>query len=137
MSTAGLAAVIDALVREHRAITPPPRGLAYLGLEPASGTGFHLLDALAARGIFRKYELVLDLGAGLGGAARWLAARLGCEVVATAGDGAEAAAADRLTRGARLGAQVRHVATRADALPLDDARFTHVWIVEALPRLPD
>src|SRR5207244_721205 len=74
------AALLLDLVRGLTASTPPPRGLPYLGLEPASGTGFHLLDALSARGIFRKYELVLEVGAGLGGRARWLAARSGCAV---------------------------------------------------------
>src|SRR5205823_2071893 len=78
-----LAAAIETLVRAHKTAAPAPRGLAYLGLEGASGTGFHLLDALAARGIFRKYEFVLDVGAGLGGTSRWLAARLGCEVGGT------------------------------------------------------
>src|SRR5881628_2852606 len=93
---AGLATLIEALVRTHRAAAPPPRALPYLGLEHASGTGFHLLDALAARGIFRKYELVLDLGAGLGGTSRWLASRLGCEVVGITPDVAEAAAGTEL-----------------------------------------
>ncbi len=131
-----LAATIDELVREHRATSPTPRALPHLGLELASGTGFHLLDALAARGIFRKYELVLDLGAGLGGAARWLAARLGCEVIGTTSP-AEAEAGWRLTRSARLSAQVRLVAAEPVALPFLDGRFTHVWLVEALPRFTD
>ena len=122
---ARLAATIETLVRAHKAAAPAPRGLQYLGLERASGTGFHLLDALAARGIFRKYELVLDLGAGLGGTSRWLAARLGCEVVGTAASRAEADAGEALTRRAGLSPQVRLV------------HFTHVWILEALPRLPD
>ncbi|HYR95615.1 MAG TPA: methyltransferase domain-containing protein [Candidatus Binatus sp.] len=138
MSAIGrLAAAIEELVRAHRAASPPPRGLPYLGLELASGTGFHLLDALAARGIFRKYELVLDLGGGLGGASRWLAARLGCEVVCATGTGAEAEAGRRLTRGAGLSAQVPVVAGDPDVLPFRDARFTHVWILEALPRFAD
>ena len=131
-----LAAIVEELVRAHRASSPPPRGLAYLGLEHASGTGFHLLDALATRGIFRKYELVLELGAGLGAASRWLAARLGCEVVSTTADGAEAAAATELTRRAGLATQVRFVAATA-ALPFHAARFTHVWIIESLARLAD
>ena len=134
---ARLAATIEELVRAHRSASPPPRGLPYLGLELPSGTGFHLLDALAARGIFRKYELVLDVGAGLGGASRWLAARLGCEVVGTTASGAEATAGRRLTRGARLSAQVRLVAGDPGFLPFRDGRFTHVWLLEALPRLPD
>src|SRR3989442_986223 len=95
---ARLAAAIETLVRAHKAATPAPRGLQYLGLERASGTGFHLLDALAARGIFRKYELVLDVGAGLGGTSRWLAARLGCGVVCTAASPAEAEAREALPR---------------------------------------
>lgn len=134
---ARLAAAIESLVRAHKAATPPPRGLPYLGLEPASGTGFHLLDALAARGIFRKYEFVLDLGAGLGGTSRWLAARLGCEVVGTTRSRAEAKAGEALTRHARLSAQVRLVPAEAAALPFRGAHFTHVWILEALPRMPD
>lgn len=132
---ARLAAVIQELVRAHAASAPPPRALPYLGLEQRSGTGFHLLDALAARGIFRKYEHVLDLGAGLGGTSRWLAARLGCEVVGTAPSAVEAAAGTELTRRARLGAQVRLVPAADDALPFRDGCFTHVWILEVLPRI--
>src|SRR5207244_4144521 len=134
---ARLAAAIETLVRAHKAATPAPRGLQYLGLERASGTGFHLLDAHAARGIFRKYELVLDLGAGLGGTSRWLAARLGCEVVGTAASRAEADAGEALTRRAGLSPQVRLVPADPAALPFRAAHFTHVWILEALPRLPD
>jgi SAM-dependent methyltransferase len=134
---ARLAATIHTLVRTHAAASPPPRALPYLGLEHASGTGLHLLDGLAARGIFRKYELVLDLGAGLGGAARWLAARLGCEVIGTAADHEEAAAGAQLTRRAGLAAQVRLVPAVPSALPFRAERFTHVWIVEALPRVQD
>ena len=132
---AALAAVIQELARAHATSAPAPRALPYLGLEHASGTGFHLLDALAARGIFRKYEHVLDLGAGLGGTSRWLAARLGCEVVGTTTSAAEAAAGSELTRRARLGARVRLVPALAHALPFCDGRFTHVWILEVLPRL--
>jgi SAM-dependent methyltransferase len=132
---ARLAAVIQELVRAHAANAPAPRALPYLGLEHSSGTGFHLLDALAARGIFRKYEHVLDLGAGLGGTSRWLAARLGCEVVGTATSAAEAAAGSELTRRARLGAQVRLVPAVEHALPFRAGCFTHVWLLEVLPRL--
>ena len=128
--------IVEELVRAHRASSPPPRGLPYLGLEHASGTGFHLLDALATRGIFRKYELVLELGAGLGAASRWLAARLGCEVVGTTGGIEEASAAAELTRRAGLATQVRFVPS-ADALPFRADRFTHVWVVESLARVAD
>jgi SAM-dependent methyltransferase len=130
-----LAAAIQALVRAHGA--PPPRGLPWLGLEHPSGTGIHLLEALADRGIFRKYELVLDLGAGLGASSRWLAGRLACEAVGTTGSVAEAAAGRELTRRAQLGAQVRLVPAAPEALPFRAGRFTHVWILETLARVAD
>src|SRR5262249_40258978 len=136
-SALDLAALIHEAVRTHAASAPPPRGLPYLGLEHASGTGLHLLDGLSTRGILRTYELVLDLAAGLGGGSRWLAARLGCEVVATTTDAAEARAATELTRRARLTAQVRALAARDTRLPFRDGVFTHVWILESLPRLAD
>jgi|SRR5581483_4956654 len=134
---ARLAAIIDELVRAHRTASPPPRGLPYLGLEHASGTTFDLLDGLAARGIFRKYELVLDLGSGLGATSRWLAARLGCDVVGTTSLAAEASAASALTRRAGLAAQIRSATAAPGALPFRDSPFTHVWIHESLPRLAE
>ncbi|HJQ85691.1 MAG TPA: methyltransferase domain-containing protein [Candidatus Binatia bacterium] len=133
---ARLAALVEELARAHRATAAAPRGLPYLGLEHASGTGFHLLDALAARGIFRKYELVLELGAGLGATSRWLAQRLGCQVVGVTG-AAEAEAGRFLTERAGLGSQVRLVPAAFDDLPLRDGRFTHVWAVESLARIED
>ncbi len=136
-SSVRVAALIQELVRGHAAAVPPPRALPYLGLEHASGTGLHLLDGLSAHGIFRKYELVLDLGAGLGGTSRWLAARLGCEVVCTTRSHAEAAAGAGLTRRARLATQVRFVPAGPGALPFRDGRFTHVWALETLARVAD
>jgi SAM-dependent methyltransferase len=131
-----LAALVAELARADRVGAPAPRGLPYLGLERASGTSVALLDRLAARGIFRKYELVLDLGAGLGATSRWLAARLGCEVVGTATSADEARVARELTRRAGLATQVGVVAAGVDALPARAGRFTHVWAIEALGRLP-
>jgi SAM-dependent methyltransferase len=130
-----LGALIQEIARALVAGAPAPRALPYLGLDHTSGTGFHLLDGLSARGIFRKYELVLAAGAGLGASARWLAARLGCEVVGTTTSAAEAAAAFELTRRTPLRAQVRFVPAAPPALPVRTERFTHAWVVEALPRL--
>ena len=125
------------LVRGLTISTPPPRGLPYLGLEHPSGTGFHLLDALSARGIFRKYELVLEVGAGLGGRARWLATRFGCEVVGATFTVEEAAAGMELGRRSRAHAGVLLVPAAPAALPFRAGRFTHVWLVESLSRLAD
>jgi SAM-dependent methyltransferase len=133
---ASLAPLIDEFVRRLSA-TPAPRGLPCLALESDSGTGTHLLDALSTHGIFRKYEMVLDLGGGLGGTGRWLAGRLGCTAVVTAADAADAAAGRSLTRRAGLRGRVHHLPAAAHRLPFGDARFTHVWLVETLPRLRD
>jgi SAM-dependent methyltransferase len=137
VTDARLAAIIQDTARRLSLAFPAPRGLPYLGLESASGTGMHLLDALSAHGIFRKYEQVLDLAGGLGATGRWLAGRLGCSAVVTAEVVADAVAGAALTRRARQRTQVQHVDARATALPFPDARFTHAWIVEALPHLPD
>jgi SAM-dependent methyltransferase len=128
-----LLAAIQDVIRAHA--LPAPRGLPYLGLEHASGTNLDLLHVLSTRGIFRKYELVLDVEAGLGATSRWLAQRLGCEVVGTATSAHEAAAASDLGRRARLSGHTRCVAARTAALPFQASRFTHVWIVESLPRV--
>jgi SAM-dependent methyltransferase len=132
-----LAAAIQELARVNALASPPPRALPYLGLEHPSGTGLHLLDGLAGRGIFRKYEFVLELGSGLGGRARWLATRLGCDVVGTTTSAVEAKGATELTRRAGLAAVVRAVPARAEALPFREHRFTHVWALETLPTLAD
>ena len=134
---ARLAALIQDVVRGLVAGAPPPPTLPYLGIDHPSGTGLHLLDGLSTRGIFRKYELVLGLGTGLGASARWLATRLACEVVGIAASPAEALAANVLTRRARLASQVRVIPAEPSRLPLRRAAFTHAWSVEALARLDD
>ncbi len=137
MTDARLAAIIEEAGRRLAAAAPAPRGVPYLGLESTSATGTHLLDGLSAHGIFRKYELVLDLAGELGGTGRWLAGRRGCRAVVTATEPAVAAAGAVLTRRARLAGQVHHVCAPPTALPVPDARFTHAWIVETLPELSD
>ncbi len=129
-----LGPVIQELVRSLTAGAPAPRALPYLGLDHATGTAFHLLDALSARGIFRKYEHVLHIGAELGGVSRWLAVRRGCDVVGTTTTAVDAHEGNELTRRAGLRSQVRLVPARAEALPVRGGQFTHVWLVDGLSR---
>jgi ubiquinone/menaquinone biosynthesis C-methylase UbiE len=129
--------LVTAAARDHGRASPPPRGLPFYALDHRSGTALDLLGSLASHGIFRKYEVVLDLAAHLGASSRWLATMLGCTAVATAGSVADAAAARMLTRTAGLDGQVDHVAASEDRLPFRSAGFTHVWAVEALGELPD
>ena len=114
---------------------PPPHGLPYFGIDHASGTALRLLDELTTRGIFRKYEHVLDLGSGLGATTRYLVTRLGCSATGTASTVADATVAHELTRRASLDWHATHLAADATRLPFAPEAFTHVWIVESLPRL--
>jgi len=129
------AAAIAEVARLVASAGPAPRALPFFGMDHPSGTRLELLDELAGRGIFRKYEHVLLPGAGLGAGARYLAVRLGCTATATSATADEAQRAHLLTARAGLDWQVFHAGAAPDALPFATAAFTHVWIVETLPRL--
>ena len=70
---------------------------------------------------------VLDVGAGLGGPARTLAAEFGCHVTTLDVTESYVRAAALLTEQLRLGDQVRHHVGNALALPFDDGAFDVVW----------
>lgn len=126
-----LAATIIDVTRALGRSVPPPRGAPYFGLDSEAAYDLAVLDAFCARGIFRKYEFALDLGSGLGGRARWLAARTGCRVVGVDPSPHAVAAAALLNRRARMDEQVRFQVGRFGSLPLRDRVFTHVWLIDA------
>jgi SAM-dependent methyltransferase len=132
MPSESIVATIMDVARARAPGGPFPRGLPYLGLDHRSGTALRLLDELSSRGIFRKYEHVLDLGSGLGATTRYLVARLGCSATGTAPTAHEAAMAHTLTQRAGLDWNASHVAASGHVLPFGDAAFTHVWILESL-----
>jgi len=70
---------------------------------------------------------VLDVGAGLGGPARTLAAEFGSHVSTLDLTESYVRAAALLTERLRLGDQVRHHVGHALALPFDDGAFDVVW----------
>ena len=127
-------AILD-VTRAAGASAPPPPGLPFFGLDHPSGTPLVFLEDLATRGIFRKYEHVLDLGGGLGATTRYLVARLGCTATATGPTFETAHAGRTLTARAGLDWQVRHVVATPTKLPFAEAAFTHVWVLETLAHL--
>jgi SAM-dependent methyltransferase len=127
-------AIVD-VARSAAAVAPPVRDRAFFGLDHRTATALALVDQLASRGIFRKYEHVLDLGGGIGGTTRYLTSRLGCTATATARTAGEALAGRLLTSRASLDRQVFHAVTEGTRLSFAEAAFTHVWSVEALPLL--
>jgi ubiquinone/menaquinone biosynthesis C-methylase UbiE len=99
--------------------------------------GLAAVDILARLAGIDARARVLDLCAGLGGPARFLATRRGCRVVALELNAGRAAGAARLTALVRLGGRVRVVRGDATALPFASARFDACLSQEALLHIAD
>jgi ubiquinone/menaquinone biosynthesis C-methylase UbiE len=99
--------------------------------------GLAAVDALARRAGIEARTRVLDLCAGLGGPARFLATRRGCQVVALELNASRATGAARLTRLVHLGRHVRVVRGDATTLPFANGRFEACLSQEALLHIPD
>ncbi len=132
-----LAALIVDVTRDLARVVPPPRCAPYFCLDTEAAYDLRVLDALSERGIFRKYECALEIGCGLGGRARWLAARSSCRVVGVDPDPWAIAAALMLNRRARMDDQVSFQVGHLDHLPLRERAFTHVWILDTHQRRSD
>jgi SAM-dependent methyltransferase len=79
----------------------------------------------------RPEHLVLDLGTGIGGPARRLAAVVGCRVVGID-------LVEQVVRvGARRGGRVLYGVADAEALPVATATIDQVWALGVLAHLPD
>jgi SAM-dependent methyltransferase len=126
------AAAVASATNEITRRSPAPRDLPFFGLDHPEGTGSKLLDRLSELGIFRIYERVVDLSAGLGGPARWLARRRGCHVFSFDRNRERAAASRLLVRRAHLETAVTVAVARFDRLSAPSDAFTHAWSVEAL-----
>ncbi len=126
-----LALAIDTVTRALAQSVPPPRQAPYFLLDGSGAYDFGVLDRFLGHGIFRKYEFALDLGSGLGGRARWLAARSGCRVLGVDARPQVARAAATLNRRARMDGQVMFCAAGLTVLPLRERVFTHVWLPDA------
>jgi sarcosine/dimethylglycine N-methyltransferase len=99
--------------------------------------GLAAVEALARRAGIGAGSRVLDVCAGLGGPARFLAHRLRAQVVAVDLHAGRCAGSARLTRLVHLGARVRAVRGDAQALPFTAGRFTAVVSQEGLLHIPD
>lgn len=99
--------------------------------------GLAAVDSLARLAGIDARTRVLDLCAGLGGPARFLASRRGCAVVAIELNAGRAFGAARLTRLVRLHQRVRIVRADALRLPFADRRFDACLSQEALLHIAD
>src|SRR5581483_579776 len=99
--------------------------------------GLAAVDALATRAGITAASRVLDLCAGLGGPARFLASRRGCRVVGVELNAGRALGMARLSRLVRLDGLVRVVRADATVLPLARGRFDACLSQEALLHIED
>jgi ubiquinone/menaquinone biosynthesis C-methylase UbiE len=99
--------------------------------------GLAAVEALARRCGVGAGSRVLDLCAGLGGPARFLARRLGCRVTGVDLTHSRCASAARLTRLVGLTASAIFVRGDAAGLPFGAGSFTACLSQEALLHIPD
>jgi sarcosine/dimethylglycine N-methyltransferase len=99
--------------------------------------GLAAVDTLARLAGIDARTRVLDLCAGLGGPARFLASRRTCQVVALELNAGRARGAARLTALVRLDRRVRVVRGDAGALPFAPGRFDACISQEALLHIAD
>lgn len=94
-------------------------------------------EALAAAANPRRGSIVLDVGAGLGGAARWLATHFDCHVMCLDLTPEYCEAAEALTKFTGLASLVE--VRQGDALktPFDDCSFDLVWAQNAFMNIED
>lgn len=99
--------------------------------------GLAAVEALARRAGIGRQSRVLDVCAGLGGPARFLAHRFGARVTALDLSPARSLGARRLTRLVGLSDRVATVRGDAQALPFRSRAFTAVISQEGLLHVPD
>ncbi|HUG35347.1 MAG TPA: methyltransferase domain-containing protein [Candidatus Limnocylindrales bacterium] len=99
--------------------------------------GLPAVEAIARRAGIGPGSRVLDVCAGLGGPARFLAARFGARVVAIDLNAGRSLGSARLTRLCGLGRQVLAIRGDAQRLPFQRDAFTAVVSQEGLLHVPD
>jgi len=125
-------------------------GLRNEGVDPQRPTfrDLHVFDQLhgygilateehAARAGIRALMKVLDLGSGLGGSSRYLAAMYGCRVSGIDLTPEFVEVARILTDYCGLADSIDYRIASALALPFEDASFDHVWCHNVTMNIPD
>ena len=94
-------------------------------------------DRLIAEAAVRRDDVVLDVCSGMGGPARYLAWKTGCDVTGLDLTASRVEGASELTRMAGLSGSVRFVHGDALAMPFDDESFTLAIAQESFAHVPD
>ena len=99
--------------------------------------GTEAVDHLMGLAAITADDHVLDVCAGMGGPARYIAWKTGCQVTGLDLTASRVAGAQALTEAARLGAQVDFVHGNALEMPFDAAQFTCIISQEAFAHIPN
>jgi ubiquinone/menaquinone biosynthesis C-methylase UbiE len=99
------------------------------------GTG--ATDRLIVEAAVRAEDVVLDVCSGMGGPARYLAWKTGCDVTGLDLTASRVEGATELTRLAQLSDPVRFVHGNALAMPFPNASFTLAIAQESFAHIPD
>lgn len=101
--------------------------------QPVREASRHTVEAMAAElGELGADQRVLDVGAGYGGAGRYLAQRFGCHVTCLNLSETQNRRNRELTQQAGLSDRVRVVHGDFERLPFDDSSFDVVWSQDAI-----
>jgi ubiquinone/menaquinone biosynthesis C-methylase UbiE len=101
------------------------------------GGGLNSTQSLAERLAPQQRDDVLDIGSGIGGPARWIAAHFGCHVTGIDLTEEFCEAAEALNLACGLQDQVRIMQGSALALPLPDASFDRAYSQNVLMNIRD
>ena len=128
--------ILAALREAYRPDVPiTPDALA--PLDHFHGRGVAATEALSTRLAPEAGDRLLDIGSGIGGPARWMAAHFGCHVTGIDLTRAFCDAAEMLTHACGMSDQVRIVHGSATDLPFPDQSFDRAYSQNVLMNIAD
>ena len=136
----GWSGLMEAIAAELRAKGIEPERVTVAQLAPVDNYHWHRLAgtlALARVAKITAADRVLDVGGGIGGPARQLAHRLGCNVTVLDLTAEYCAVGETLTRWTHLADFVSFVHANALEMPFADGSFDVVWTQHASMNIAD
>lgn len=133
----GIADRLLAALREVNGADAPVTPDALAPLDHFHGRGVVATEELVAALKPQPHEAVLDIGSGIGGPARWIAAKCGCRVTGVDLTPEFCAAARALIEAAGLAGRVTILDGSALALPVPDAAFDCAYSQNVVMNIED
>ncbi len=135
--TAGIAARVLAALREAQGVDAPVTVDALAPLDQFHGRGPLATRELVALLAPQPGERILDIGAGIGGPARWIAAKCACHVTGVDLTREFCEAAEALNLATGLADRVRIIRGSALALPVPDGAFDAAYSQNVIMNIAD